>query len=227
MRNHDGMTTLRLSSSSGRIRVIAEERADVEIERGVRHGSGDTIEVRGGSGGVVVRVPTGTELVIGSSSGAVELEGACGPVSVTTRSGRVVVDGATELDARTISGRIEVRRVIGQCRCKTGNGAVQVGRAEGEVHVATVSGRVEIDDATGPLRVSTVSGRVEASVREHCDVRVDSVSGSVCIAVPADARPSVSMRSVSGSRTVEPEAGTDLEVVARSISGALAVVCSP
>lgn len=215
---------LRLTASSGRIHAIAEERADVAIERGERHESAEGVEVRGGSHGLAVRVPLGTELVIGSASGAVELQGQCGPVRVTTRSGRVSIESCTSLDARTMSGRVEVARAAGDARVKTGNGRVHLAEVGGEAHVATVSGRVEIEHVGGPLRVSSVSGRIEVALTGATDARAESVSGRVSIALPEGVHPEASLRSISGRCTCEPEPGSDCSITARSVSGALEVV---
>ena len=218
------MTLLRLTASSGRIHAIAEERADIEVERGARHGTDDAVEVRGGSHGVVVRVPRGTELVIGSASGAVELEGPCGPVRVTTRSGRVSIESCTSLDVRTVSGRVEVAHAAGDARVKTGNGRVHLAEVGGEAHVATVSGRVEIERVGGPVRVSSVSGRIDVALDGAADARADSVSGRVSIALPEGVHPEASLHSISGRCTCEPEQGSDCSITARSVSGALEVV---
>ena len=67
------MTPVRITASSGRITVIAEEIGDVVVETGQPHPMGGVLEVQGSSDGVRMRVPIGTDLVVGSHSGAVEL----------------------------------------------------------------------------------------------------------------------------------------------------------
>ena len=60
------------------------------------------------SSAVEVRVPEGTDLVIGTTSGKVTVEGRVGAVAVVTSSGRVSIDHARSVDARTKSGRVHV-----------------------------------------------------------------------------------------------------------------------
>ena len=84
------MTTVRIASTSGAIRVIAEERSDVEVPDSVEYSVEEsTTTVNAGSRRVTVRVPEGTNLVIGSASGRVEVVGRVGSVAVVTtfRSG--------------------------------------------------------------------------------------------------------------------------------------------
>ena len=56
-----------------------------------RDGSCTTIDSIGGR--IVVRVPVGADLVIGTTSASVEVEGPVGQIAVVTKSGRVSVDG--------------------------------------------------------------------------------------------------------------------------------------
>lgn len=226
-RHHDGVEPLRLTTSSGRVEVTAEDRADVLVDTGRQHSLAGREEVHGGSQGLRVRVPKGTELIIGSSSGRVTLEGELGSVRVTTRSGRVEIESCAALDARTISGAVDVGRITGDARIKTGNGRVRVGYAGGEVHVATMSGRVELAETGGPTRVNSVSGRVMVALARAEDVRVDSVSGRVVIEVPETVHPEVSLKSISGTCTCEPVQGSDCCVTGRSVSGRIEVVQRP
>ena len=65
------MDAIRVTASSGRIEVIAEPRGDVVVDRGQEHPMGGVLEVKGASDGVAMRVPEGTDLIIGSHSGSV------------------------------------------------------------------------------------------------------------------------------------------------------------
>src|SRR6202035_3549293 len=65
---------VRITSRSGRVRVIGEARSDVTAD-GVPVAGPGPREVRGRSKKLEVRVPVGTDLVVGTASGDVELEG--------------------------------------------------------------------------------------------------------------------------------------------------------
>ena len=107
------MDPVRVTASSGKIRITTEARGDVVVDRGQDHPLGGVLEVSGSDDGVVMRVPTGTDLVVGSHSGAVELSGSFGELRVTTRSGRVEIEACGSLDVRTVSGRVTVGAVAG------------------------------------------------------------------------------------------------------------------
>jgi len=76
------MDPIRITATSGRIDVTAEARGDVLVERGQEHPMGGVLEVKGAHAGVSMRVPTGTDVIIGSHSGAVRLHGTLGSVRI-------------------------------------------------------------------------------------------------------------------------------------------------
>ncbi len=204
--------------------VVAEARADVTADG---QAVGDAGEVRGKSRPLEVRVPEGTDLVVGTVSGGVELRGELGHVGITTVSGSVTVDRAASLDARTKSGRVTVRASDGVVRVKTGSSPVQVDHAGGEVRVASVSGTVTVADAAGPASIRTVSGKVTLGLSHPSGAMVETVSGTVRITVPPGTRAAAHLASVSGKRQVECDPGDDLDITARSVSGNLLVTAQP
>ncbi len=78
-----------------------------------------------------------------------------GPVRAHSVSGRVTVElsGAADVDAETISGRIEVRLPPGVvATVDRGDGAAATEPADCHVRAASVSGRVDV--VGGPMRPS-------------------------------------------------------------------------
>ena len=217
------MDPIRITATSGRIEVTAESRDDVAVEQGQEHPMGGVLEVQGTSAGVRMRVPVGSDLIIGSHSGAVRLGGDLGNVRVTTRSGSMEIESCASLDARTVSGRVDVGKVAGDAHVKAANGRVTIAEVGGTLTVTSVSGKVEVSQAGGSVHATTVSGRVEVGMTGAADVRAESVSGRVKVALPPDVRPSVSLRSVSGRCENEMTAGDDCRVTCRSISGRITV----
>ena len=217
------MDPIRITATSGRIEVTAEARGDVVIESGQEHPMGGVLEVKGESAGVRMVVPVGTGLIIGSHSGDVRLRGELGNVRITTRSGSLEIEACASLDARTVSGRVDVGRVAGDAHVKAANGRVTIAEVGGTLTVTSVSGKVEVEQAGGSVHATTVSGRVDVGMSGAADVRAESVSGRVKVALPAGVRPSVSMRSVSGKCENEMPAGEDCRVTCRSISGRITV----
>jgi DUF4097 and DUF4098 domain-containing protein YvlB len=210
---------VRITVKSGRVSVVGEARDDIDTNGAPQATEDDETVVRGGSRSLVVRVPAGTDVVVGSSSGDIELDGPLGAVSVTTTSADVRADTVGSIDARTISGKLRVAHCQGALRLKTKSADVRVGRVDGEVRIASISGKVEIESANSSVSARTVSGEIRVHVDGKAPVRVETVSGKIVVKLPDGVRPTVEHRSVSGKRRVEPEAGDDLVISARSVSG--------
>ena len=206
----------RISSVSNRVRVVAENRDDIVVDGKAKvrhHGAQTTIE-RVGSG-IVVRVPKGTDLVIGTTSARVEVRGKVGNVSIVTVSGRISVERAESVDARTMSARIEVGQSANACRLRTGSGRISV-HACGDADVATGSGRIELGAVRGPVHAHCVSGRIEVGLAAAYDVEAETVSGRITVSLPKGVkayRPSGTDRS--GGRPDD----ADCTIYARSVSG--------
>ena len=171
-----------------------------------------------------VRCPTGTHLMVGTRSGAVELQGSLGSVSVTSVSGRIRVAAAEEVDLRTGSGKIEVDDCTGRCRASTKSGAVMVGSAS-EAEITTVSGKVRLGLVAGTVEVRTVSGSVSLSSTGGGPISARTLSGSVSIRLPAGVRPEV---LASDARRVDCrcEAGDDVTISVASLSGNVEIIPS-
>lgn len=227
-----GHAELRLNTSSGKVLVVAEERDDILVERGVS--SPDDVErdatgrlrmtsARGGSADLELRCPAGTDLVAGTISGSVELRGRFGVVRVTTVSANVDADAADELDVRSISGSIRVELCAGGCLLRTKSGRTEVGKAR-DARVSTISGEISIDETTGTVRAQTVSGSIDIGTERDGDVAVQTMSGSVRVAVPDGVHPHTRLRSLSGRPRSECEEGSDCRIAVRSLSGKIEVV---
>jgi DUF4097 and DUF4098 domain-containing protein YvlB len=214
---------VRVTVGSGKLRVIAEARDNIAVESATESVAGEETVVRGGSRPVTIRVPVGTDVVAGTESGDVRLEGPLGAVSVTTSSANIDAEEVASIDARTHSGKLRVEVCHGAVRLRSESARVRVGRAEGEVRIATQSGRVDIDDAGDTVSVRTVSGDVAVFVRGRAHAAFETVSGTVRVTLPAGVHPEVQHRSSSGKLKLGPDAGTDVSITARSVSGDLRV----
>ncbi len=167
-------TRLNVATRSGRVRVEGREGAGLTVNGGnVEHDDDGTVRVTAGTGGsnaVEIVCPAGSDVIVGTASGGVELAGRLGDVRVTTASGRIEIDDALRVDVRTASGKIHIGRCHGECRVVTKSSRVRVGNV-GSLDCSAVSGRIEVggvDDAN----VRTVSGRVEMGTTSEGRVEV-------------------------------------------------------
>lgn len=209
-----------MTTSSGSVVVHADAAVDAVTTRGASADvDGERITIDGGSSKAEIRVPEGMNLVIGTSSGRVEVRGTAGSVAVVTRSGKVVVEAATSVDIRTASGRIDVETVDDECRIIGGSGRVTVGRC-GSAHVTTGSGRIVLRHVHGRAHAHCSSGRIDLTMATASDVDAETVSGRISIEMPPDAK----VRIDSPTRaTIATHAEHDCVVTARSGSGRVVV----
>jgi DUF4097 and DUF4098 domain-containing protein YvlB len=216
-----------VSTRSGRIRVEGRAGAGFDVRGGTLHTEADgSLRVHAshhGSHSVEVVCPAGTDVLIGTASGSVELAGDLGDVRVTTRSGRIKIERAQRVDLRTASGTIEIGECIGTCRVVTRSSGVHVGKA-GQLDVAGMSGRVKVDDVADAV-VRTMSGKVGLSTGNDGRVEVRTMSGSVEVEVPRGRRPATRLRSMSGRVRCDAEDGHDGEITVATTSGTIHVTC--
>ena len=144
-----GRPQVRVAASSGHVVITAEARDDVEVvsKDGPEHRScsaGEVVDIKR-SGTVELRCPLGTDVVAGTSSGKVRLEGELGDVRVTSQSGAIRVAPRPSADLRTTSGSVEVQHCEGSCRITTTSGTVRIDGA-GDADVSGGSGTVERDE---------------------------------------------------------------------------------
>lgn len=218
---------LHVATKSGRIRISAEPGAQFAVEGGSLQTEQDgtrRVYVVRGSGTVDVRCPEGTEVIVGTSSGAIEMRGHIGAARIATKSGGIDVAHCDSVDARTASGRVEIDRCDGECRVTVVSSTVHVGRA-GHASVSSVSGTILVDDVD-TADVKNVSGTIELGASATGRVAVRSVSGTVNINVPQDRSPATRLRSVSGSVRCECPEGLDGELDVKTVSGTIRVACS-
>lgn len=229
-----GHAELHVTTRSGRVTIIAEERQDLLIESDAPLRD-DKVEVdstglvsvksgRGGSGWLEIRCPIGTDVAVGTVSGKVELRGQLGTARVSTVNGSIDVESVEAIDVRSVSGSIEVSHCSGGCRLQTTSGRATC-NGSGDARVSTMSGRVELENIAGSAKVQTASGAVELGMRGKGDVAVQTVSGAVKVEVPAGVRPATRLRSLSGKHRSDCDEGDDCEISIQSLSGKIEVTC--
>ena len=212
--------TVRISSTSGRLRITAVGTEPVAVDGRAELADEDGIvTIDGGSDRLAVTVPEGSDVFVGSISGRVEVFGRAGDVAVVSQSGRVSVEAARSADVRSATGRVEIGTVEGECCARSTSGRVVV-ESCGTADLASVSGLVRADDVRGPATAHCVSGRVSIALAVAADVSAETVSGRIHISVPEGVR--VHRTSTIGGDAARPP-NTDCTVAARSGSGRIEI----
>ncbi|HEY8216677.1 MAG TPA: DUF4097 family beta strand repeat-containing protein [Acidimicrobiia bacterium] len=215
--------TVRVTTHSGSVTVIGEDRPDILVEDDVdRIAAGaDEVEIKSNSGSITVRCPVDTHVFAGTSSGSVSLQGHLGRVHVTSASGNITIAHVQSADARTNSGSIDVADCDGECRCRTPSGSIRIGRA-GSVDLVAASGSVE-GTAVGAATVHVGSGSVDLGIIELDRIEVDAHSGSVSITLPAGSHPATDLHAGSGAVRCDCTPGDNGAVRVTTGSGSITV----
>ncbi len=174
LRLHVGSASVQVAPSDGSsISVTVANRPALRIA--LFAAGGDRVEVefdgrrRLSQGALVVRVPKGSRLDLGSLDGAIVVRGAFAEVRVRGMSGEVDVASAARADIETIDGEISVVDTAGPVAIRTISGNVSV--------VTTAPGAtLEIETADGNINWRGACG-------QGCHADVDTVSGQVHFAL--------------------------------------------
>jgi DUF4097 and DUF4098 domain-containing protein YvlB len=130
----------------------------------------------------VVRLPVGSSLDARVTAGNVTTSGPLAHVRAETTSADLEIALAGTIEARAISGDIEVGTAVGTARLSSTSGDITVGNARSPVNAHSISGDISVH-ATQPVTVdaNAVSGdvRVTSDPGVRPDVHGHSVSGRV------------------------------------------------
>jgi hypothetical protein len=212
---YGGVERLRVKGDSGDIKVVGEQRDDVQvivhrtwslaepkIEQRFEHGELTlrngcsflgTFGPQGCGTEFELRVPAGLSLDVRGSSGDVSATGLTGDAYVGTSSGDVtVLDASGPLRVGASSGNVKVE-----------------GYGGGDVTAHASSGDVVVRARTAPRRIEAIAD-----------------SGDVTVAVPGDRAYDVNAEASSGSTSVgvERASRSPYAVEARASSGDVAIV---
>jgi DUF4097 and DUF4098 domain-containing protein YvlB len=164
---------LRVSPDPGRFSFRVESRQ--------RRGSWSR---RGDAGRLIIRVPEGVRIDLGSVSGGVDVRGLSGAVIAKTVSGGVKVEGSPRtVSMESVSGTVSFAGNSESVRAQTVSGGVEVEGGTRSVTAQSVSGPVQVAASApaGSVTLNSVSGRVRfhGPLARDGSVRAESHSGPV------------------------------------------------
>lgn len=205
-------SALRIHNSNGRIRVVGEERADVEIraskvaraesreaaanllrEIRVLHGvvaGAIEIEVdlprrwnRRGHVHLEARVPRGTSVEVSASNGKVCIENLRGDVR-----------------ARSSNGSVDVASVVGDIEVSASNAKVCCSCTQGHLVARSSNGKIELSEHRGSVDASTSNGLICASLDElgRQGVQLATSNGRIALELPEKVDADVDIRVDNG-----------------------------
>jgi hypothetical protein len=136
------------------------------------------------------------------NDGVLKLDGSCGwqcsadyevtvprgtKVTGENGSGDIQLDGVAGVDAKSTSGKVELRDVDGDVNLNMTSGDVSVHGLNGKLDVKANSGDIEAKDLKGgPVDVETTSGDIALTLAEANDVNAKDTSGDIDIKAPGN-----------------------------------------
>jgi Putative adhesin len=214
---------VRVENVSGSIKVVAWDRAEVEVKGTVgedverlefggsddyttikvvlprRHGSFDDA-----SADLTISVPRMARLEVETVSADISVTDSAGAIRVNSVSGEVVLrTRSRDINASSVSGQVDV----------VGSGA------GGRIEASSVSGDVRIEGVDAELELESVSGDADLKRSKVSRLRMQSTSGDVTYGGMLQANGSYEFQTVSGDVTVTLEGARDATFEVNSFSG--------
>jgi DUF4097 and DUF4098 domain-containing protein YvlB len=125
----------------------------------------------------------------------IEVETHPGEVAVRTRYPQ-----GTGVDV-TVDYRVRVPSRVLLARIETVNGSVVIRGVDGSGRLRSVNGNVEVLDSAGRFSARTTNGNLRLELRRLADgapMALETVNGSVVLALPSDAQAALDVRSMNG-----------------------------
>ncbi len=160
----------------------------------------------------VITAPRLCTLKVNGVSNDTRVEGFDGDCTVNSVSGDLELVRLTgDLSASVVSGEMELEALTGTMKLNSVSGEISGKNLSGTLDLNTVSGDVELKGSNlSSLEANVTSGGVEAETAlGEGPYRFHSVSGNVCLKVPAETRCTAELHSLSGGITVNlPQTST-------------------
>lgn len=134
-----------------------------------------------------------------STSGDVDVLRAGDIVIAHSVSGEATVTGCGgDLDIESTSGEVVASDVKGTVSAESVSGDIDLRGVAHAVDAGSVSGSIRVENLDGEVTVSTTSGDIEIMTKTDSDVDLESLSGTVRVAVVPEGFGQVSLSASSG-----------------------------
>lgn len=158
---------------------------------------------RGGASDLNVRVPRDSTLSVNTVSAEQTIADVRGALRLQAVSGSIVTDSWSDIEAKTVSGEIEVR----------GHGG------EGAVRVTSVSGDIRLDDVGPELEIETVTGDMDVRTDALTRGRIKTTNGDLTFTTQLAADARFAAESVNGDLQLLLDAPVNAEFDIETFNG--------
>jgi hypothetical protein len=169
---------VQLDNVNGKIRIVAWERAEVQLDAVKRAGTRQDLE-----------------------NLAIEINSQPDRLTVHTKYPRRTA-WRWKGPSASIDYELKVPAGARLDKIESVNGSIEIENVEGEIHASGVNGRITAKGVCGSCRLETVNGRIEAAFTslEHAhSVSLKAVNGKVDLTIPRTADAQVHASTVNGS----------------------------
>ena len=199
-------------------KVEVAQTASGLVVRGIQEPNhrGDKVRV---NHHVILRVPRRIDLAVNSISGWVRVGDIAGQTKLNSISGAATVGNVDgPLNVRSISGNLTINDVRADAQVESVSGSATIGNVGAPLNVRSISGNLTIGNVFGEAQVNSVSGDVRTGL-VNGPLTVLSVSGDVNTALSNLGTQGIRINSVSGSVEIALTGDVNADFNAESISG--------
>jgi DUF4097 and DUF4098 domain-containing protein YvlB len=210
---------------AGHVNVAVWDKAEVSVE-GTIGDDVESVEIRGDGSRIEIvveipdksdwghkvndadaqleiRVPRGAEVEIESLSADVEITGISGDARAESVSGDITIEtDSRSIEAGAVSGDVRIKaNAANEIEVEAVSGDVEIEGISGSVSVEAVSGDIEIKGSLSRAEFEAVSGDITiwANLLPGARIEINSLSGRVDLALPANASARFRVETFSGS----------------------------
>lgn len=147
-----------------------------------------------------VTVPEKTRVFFSSASGTLESQGDLRQIEARSASGRILVRKLEgEIDLSTASGDVGIRDIRGRVSMSTASGSVEARDTRGRISVRTVSGDIELRDVQAEVEAFTASGKIDVEeLKIERESTFSAASGDIEVVLAARPERDLSLSSAAG-----------------------------
>ncbi len=144
-------------------------------------------------------------------------------LNVDSISGNIRADRVGDLlKIKTVKGNIEAMAAKNGAQCRSIAGDMKIGEIFGDADLETISGKITVGENQGSIIAKTVSGGVEVASLSHAKkVEIRSTSGDVDLGTEPIPGGLYELDTISGDIVVAMPANADFELQTKTLSGSI------
>ena len=200
---NEGFSTFNIG---GKLHIDSQQNGN-QVELTVLKEPGVTIGVSYKRLSTEVRMPKNADLLVQTTDGSVEVSSINGTITIHTADGAVKASQlAGKIDVKTVDGSISIETLTGDTKLHSVDGAIAVAHFDGKCKASSTDGSIHLGGRFDFLDIKSTDGSVVAKVAPGSKMSsawsIQSVDGSVDLALPQDFQANLDARTGDGHITL-------------------------